>query len=153
MEMKNVMPLKKGTCSAKYEVPSSSEEKRHLFELVVSKMDAKEEESAQLRKMFEEYIAVADMTNSHVWKPINSDLPERLHAKNAVLTGDAAHPLLPFTSQGTSMALEDSIVLADLLGNAKNSSGSRMLLQSLLGSVHRLPRGSSRGGARYLMDS
>jgi salicylate hydroxylase len=32
------------------------------------------------------------------------------------LIGDAAHPMMPFLAQGASMAIEDAVVLADMLG-------------------------------------
>jgi salicylate hydroxylase len=31
------------------------------------------------------------------------------------LIGDAAHPMLPFLAQGAAMAIEDAVVLADML--------------------------------------
>ena len=31
------------------------------------------------------------------------------------LIGDAAHPMLPFLAQGASMAIEDAVVVADML--------------------------------------
>ncbi len=37
---------------------------------------------------------------------------------NVALLGDAAHPLLPFTSQGVNLALEDACLLRDLLRDA-----------------------------------
>jgi salicylate hydroxylase len=52
------------------------------------------------------YLRHADLETAHVWEPVNADIPARLHCDNAVLVGDAAHPLLPFTSQGASAALE-----------------------------------------------
>ncbi len=57
----------------------------------------------------------------HLWKPIRAELPEIGYGENCVLIGDAAHPLLPFTSQGANAAIEDSIMLANTL---KQSSGS-----------------------------
>lgn len=62
-----------------------------------------------------DYLRVADMSAAHVWRPVDAAIPARLHGPNAVLIGDAAHPMLPFTSQGVSAALEDGIVLADLM--------------------------------------
>ena len=41
-----------------------------------------------------------------------------LCASNAVVIGDAAHPLLPFTSQGVGAALEDAILLAGAVADA-----------------------------------
>ncbi len=61
------------------------------------------------------YLHLVDLESAHVWHPIDAQLPKHLHCDNAVLVGDAAHPLLPFTSQGVSAALEDSIILADVL--------------------------------------
>lgn len=75
------------------------------------------------------YLRCADLTTAHVWHPINANLPEILHCDNALLIGDAAHPLLPFTSQGVSAALEDAIVLADLLHSCREN------LQSLPGQL------------------
>ncbi|MCA9659224.1 MAG: hypothetical protein KC486_12840 [Myxococcales bacterium] len=62
-----------------------------------------------------EYLAAADLSTAHVWHPVDADIPPTLHCDNAVIIGDAAHPLLPFTSQGVSAALEDSVILADTL--------------------------------------
>lgn len=61
------------------------------------------------------YLDEADFTHSHVCKPINADLPDVLHGQNCVLVGDARCPLLPFTSQGVSSALEDAVLLARML--------------------------------------
>ena len=61
------------------------------------------------------YLERANLESAHTWHPINAELPPTLHGDNAVLIGDAAHPLLPFTSQGVAAALEDSIILVDTL--------------------------------------
>ncbi len=60
-----------------------------------------------------QYLRQADLNTAHVWHPVNADIPDQLACDNAVLIGDAAHPVLPFTSQGVSAALEDAIMLAD----------------------------------------
>ncbi len=62
-----------------------------------------------------EYLDGADLSTAHVWHPVDADIPLAVHCDNAVMIGDAAHPLLPFTSQGVSAALEDSVMLADTL--------------------------------------
>lgn len=49
------------------------------------------------------------------WGLFDRDLPERYATGRVALTGDAAHPLLPFLSQGAGQALEDAVVLADVL--------------------------------------
>jgi 2-polyprenyl-6-methoxyphenol hydroxylase-like FAD-dependent oxidoreductase len=40
--------------------------------------------------------------------------------ENAVLIGDAAHPMLPFTSQGAAVALEDAVSLSNHLVKFSN---------------------------------
>lgn len=69
------------------------------------------------------YLKDADFESAHLWAPPNADLPPRLHCTNAVLVGDAAHPLLPFTSQGVSAALEDAVLLADGLAPVRDEPG------------------------------
>lgn len=61
------------------------------------------------------YLDSADYNSAHVWHPTNTDMPKHIHCKNGLMLGDAAHPLLPFTSQGISAALEDAIMFADLI--------------------------------------
>ncbi|MCB9794669.1 MAG: aminotransferase class I/II-fold pyridoxal phosphate-dependent enzyme, partial [Alphaproteobacteria bacterium] len=63
----------------------------------------------------QDYLRVADMGSAHLWRPVNAPIPARLRGPNAVLIGDAAHPMLPFTSQGVSAALEDAVVLPRML--------------------------------------
>jgi 2-polyprenyl-6-methoxyphenol hydroxylase-like FAD-dependent oxidoreductase len=43
------------------------------------------------------------------------DPPPSMVRGNVALIGDAAHPLLPFTSQGANSALEDAALLAHAL--------------------------------------
>lgn len=53
-----------------------------------------------------ELLRVTDFRQAHVWRPIDADLLPRFHSgDNLVLVGDAAHPLLPFTSQGVAAAI------------------------------------------------
>ena len=61
------------------------------------------------------YLRQADLEGAHLWRPIDADLPARLHTGHAILVGDAAHPMLPFSSQGVSAALEGAVLLADAL--------------------------------------
>ena len=80
------------------------------------------------------YLHQADWLNAHLWRPVDADLPPRLSAGQAVLIGDAAHPLLPFTSQGVSAALEDAVLLADALTMARTDR--RPLADVLSGLMH-----------------
>ena len=75
------------------------------------------------------YMRQADFSSAHVWHPINANMPNALHCDNAVAIGDAAHPLLPFTSQGISAALEDSIILGDSI---RSLHGNRAGLPDML---------------------
>lgn len=51
----------------------------------------------------------------HRWPTTDLDPLPRHHAGNVVLIGDAAHPMLPFTSQGVNAALEDALSLGHVL--------------------------------------
>jgi len=51
----------------------------------------------------------------HHWRPLDLDPPTHLVGPNLALIGDAAHPMLPFTSQGVNLALADAELLAALL--------------------------------------
>ena len=59
-----------------------------------------------------ELCKITDFSDSHVWFTTDLDALPRFHSGNVVLVGDAAHPLLPFTSQGAGAALQDAETLA-----------------------------------------
>lgn len=63
-------------------------------------------------------LARANCAQACLWRPIDADCPPAFHRGNLVLVGDAAHPLLPFSSQGVSSALLDAVALARLLRHA-----------------------------------
>ena len=69
-----------------------------------------------------ELIAGTESGLPHHWRPLDLDPPTRLVGPNIALLGDAAHPLLPFTSQGVNLALEDACHLRDLLRDAGDSA-------------------------------
>lgn len=56
-------------------------------------------------------IQSSDMRRAHVWRPVDANVLPHFHMNNLALVGDAAHPLLPFTSQGLSAAIEDACTL------------------------------------------
>lgn len=62
-----------------------------------------------------ELLELTDTNTSHVWRTVDMDPPARFHSGNIALLGDAAHPMLPFTSQGANSAIEDAVILGDLL--------------------------------------
>lgn len=49
------------------------------------------------------------------WGLFDRDPMEQWSKGNATLLGDAAHPMLPYLSQGAAMAIEDAYVLAEAL--------------------------------------
>jgi salicylate hydroxylase len=57
--------------------------------------------------------AAADAVS--VWALYDRAPLERIHAGRLALVGDAAHPMLPFLSQGANQSIEDAIVLATCL--------------------------------------
>lgn len=67
-----------------------------------------------------EEIAMAPGVVPHLWRPLDLDPPRRLVGANVALLGDAGHPLLPFTSQGVNLALEDACLLRDLLWDCRD---------------------------------
>ena len=50
----------------------------------------------------------------HKWAACDRKPLTSWHKANVVLTGDAAHPCLPYLAQGAAMALEDAVVLGQL---------------------------------------
>lgn len=91
--------------TARYTTPTEQTELRHFLQTVLK--DAP--------PLVHSYLQQANFSTAHLWHPVDADLPRRWHNQNSLVLGDAAHPLLPFTSQGVSAALEDGIMLADAL--------------------------------------
>jgi 2-polyprenyl-6-methoxyphenol hydroxylase-like FAD-dependent oxidoreductase len=61
-----------------------------------------------------------DYNKSFMWFTKDMSVLPAFHKNNIVLTGDAAHLVLPFTSQGVNSALQDAIILGRLLKDGKN---------------------------------
>ncbi|HCW44822.1 MAG TPA: hypothetical protein DGU45_05860 [Planctomycetes bacterium] len=61
------------------------------------------------------------LENTHLWRTTDRDLPLQFHRGNTLLIGDAAHPLLTFTSQGVGSSIEDAVILGDLLDEYESS--------------------------------
>jgi 2-polyprenyl-6-methoxyphenol hydroxylase-like FAD-dependent oxidoreductase len=75
-------------------------------------------------------LAQTDFSRAHVWLPVDADLIPRFHQGNLVLVGDAAHPVIPLTSQGLSSALSDAVALARLLTANSNDLARALPLYS-----------------------
>ena len=56
-----------------------------------------------------------DGSHAHWWRTCDARPPEQLFRDGVVLVGDAAHPFLPFTSQGANCALSDALRLGRAL--------------------------------------
>lgn len=61
-------------------------------------------------------LALTDPSHVYLWTPLDADMVPRFHHDNLALVGDAAHPLLPFTSQGVCSAISDAVTLSSLIG-------------------------------------
>ncbi len=67
--------------------------------------------------VFKELIEATDFEKAFLWTAQRMDLLPTFNHKNLVFLGDAAHPLLAFTSQGANSALEDAAYLLTLLSH------------------------------------
>jgi 2-polyprenyl-6-methoxyphenol hydroxylase-like FAD-dependent oxidoreductase len=61
-----------------------------------------------------------DYNKAFMWFTKDMAVLPAFHKNNIVLIGDAAHLVLPFTSQGVNSALQDAIILGRLLKDGKH---------------------------------
>lgn len=66
-------------------------------------------------RVVSEILESSDFFNSYIWNTRDFDLLPTFHKQNVVLIGDASHLALPFTSAGTTNAVIDAKLLADLI--------------------------------------
>ena len=72
---------------------------------------------------FQNVVKYSDPAKSVLWVAKRMDLLPSFHSSNLVLAGDAAHPLIAFTSQGANSALEDvSCLLSNLSKQGESQS-------------------------------
>lgn len=67
-----------------------------------------------------EIIQKSDYKNVHLWNVYELEKLNPFYQENTVFIGDAAHPLIPFTSQGVTSALKDSLSLTKYLVEEEN---------------------------------
>ena len=77
----------------------------------------------------QQIIEASDFNNAFLWTSKRMDLLPKFHDKNAVLLGDAAHPLLALTSQGANSALEDAAIMVSLLSNKSENESLEEIFQ------------------------
>ena len=65
----------------------------------------------------QEVLQHTDHESTYVWRLQKMELLPSFHKKGVLLIGDAAHPLLPFTSQGANSALTDAIRAAAIIAD------------------------------------
>ena len=92
----------------------------------------------------------ADPATAHLWRPVDAEIATNLYASNAVVIGDAAHPLLPFSSQGAGAALEDAVMLADAIAGLAVQGDLSHSLARFCEHRHRDVAGFVEGGRRIL---
>jgi salicylate hydroxylase len=70
------------------------------------------------------------------WGVFDRDIADRYVGQRVALVGDAAHPMLPYMSQGANQALEDAVVLTDCIADGEQDlTGAIKRYESL-----RMPR-------------
>ncbi|MFP1680576.1 FAD-dependent monooxygenase [Alloalcanivorax sp. C16-2] len=69
---------------------------------------------------------MTDPSQTFKWGLFDHDPMARWSTDRATLLGDAAHPMLPFLSQGAAMAIEDAYVLAEALTHYQGDSAAAL---------------------------
>lgn len=80
-------------------------------------------------KDFQRVINCTKENELFYWTSKRMDILPSFHDKNTVLLGDAAHPVLPFTSQGANAAMEDAATLMAVLTNQFESETLEMAFE------------------------
>ncbi|WP_235937836.1 FAD-dependent monooxygenase [Pseudoroseicyclus tamaricis] len=66
----------------------------------------------------------------HLWGLFRHDVAQVWRRGRSVILGDAAHPMLPFLSQGANMAIEDGWALADEVGRGEDIEAALVRFQA-----------------------
>ena len=107
--------------------------------------------SKSLPTLFRRAINQSDFRQTFLWEMYDMNLMPSFHKGKTLLIGDSAHPLLSFTSQGASAALEDAACLSNLL--LKNPASDNP--DELYSEFYRLRKGDIQKyieGGRMLLD-
>jgi len=77
--------------------------------------------SHSLPNIFKRVLEITNYAHAYIWEMNSMELLPSFHKKGILLTGDAAHPLLSFTSQGASSALDDAWYFNELVHSEYSS--------------------------------
>ena len=90
----------------------------------VNSSEAADARGAEWRKLFVDFAEPVPRLLQHAddayFAPIEEVVPPAWTARRVVLVGDAAHASSPNMAQGAAMALEDALVLADVLATSQD---------------------------------
>lgn len=86
---------------------------------------------------FQQIAQKSNYEKSYLWNIKRMDLLPQFHKHGVILLGDAAHPLISFTSQGANSAIEDSMVLAHFLSKQGNIKAMKRSFEGFNNYRHR----------------
>ncbi|KMQ66736.1 monooxygenase [Chryseobacterium angstadtii] len=92
-----------------FEEPTTENLKKYMFEIF-----------EDWDPMVSSIVKGSNYDNIHLWKVYELEQLNPFYKDHIVFIGDAAHPLIPFTSQGVTSALKDSATLTRYLKSEKN---------------------------------
>ena len=75
---------------------------------------------------FLKLLALSDSENCYKWALHDRDTLSRWQNNRCLITGDAAHPVLPFLAQGAALAIEDAQALAFVFKNNPQKSAAEL---------------------------
>lgn len=81
-------------------------------------------------KEFQEAINQTNFEHVFSWHSQRLDLLPKFHHNNLALIGDAAHPLIAFTSQGANSAIEDAVTLSSLLSHQRSNESLEQIFEN-----------------------
>lgn len=81
-------------------------------------------------------LAHTDFRQAHLWPTRDRDPLPAMHQGNVALVGDAAHPFLPFASQGVGAAFDDAMALATCLRESPSDCDGALARYSALRLPH-----------------
>jgi len=100
-------------------------------------------------------LRLTDNNKVFKWGLFDRQPMEQWSSKNTTLLGDAAHPMLPYLSQGAAMATEDGYILAEALShfNCDISSSLQAYEKERVERTRNVQLASRERGVTYHLDS